>query len=52
MDEQEPLGRKAGKFLYNCPMLGSDSGQFVSLDARVLAQECLKEVGRELGVPR
>jgi len=24
----------------------------VSLDARALARECLKEVGRELGVPR
>ena len=27
-------------------------GRLVSLDARALARECLKEVGRELGVPR
>jgi hypothetical protein len=42
-----PLGRvamRAGN--------GSDPGRLVSLDARALAQECLKEVGRELGVPR
>lgn len=31
--------------------LGSSRGHLVSLDARALAQECLKEVGRELGVP-
>ena len=31
---------------------GSDLGHVVSFDARVLARECLKEVGRELGVPR
>ncbi|KAF8267460.1 hypothetical protein EI94DRAFT_1730637 [Lactarius quietus] len=31
---------------------GSDSGHLVSLDARELARECLREVGRELGVPR
>ena len=31
---------------------GSDTGRLVSLDARALARECLKEVGRELGVPR
>jgi hypothetical protein len=30
----------------------SSLGHIVSLDARVLARECLKEVGRELGVPR
>ena len=27
-------------------------GHIVSFDARELARECLKEVGRELGVPR
>ena len=27
-------------------------GHLVSFDARELARECLKEVGRELGVPR
>jgi len=27
-------------------------GHLVSLDARALARECLREVGRELGVPR
>ena len=32
--------------------LGSGQGHLVSLDARALAQESLKEVGRELGVPR
>ena len=31
---------------------GSILGHVVSFDARVLARECLKEVGRELGVPR
>ena len=31
---------------------GSHLSHLVSLDARVLARECLKEVGRELGVPR
>lgn len=31
---------------------GSDPARLVSLDARALARECLKEVGRELGVPR
>ena len=31
---------------------GPDTGKPVSLDARALARECLKEVGRELGVPR
>ena len=31
---------------------GSNAGHVVSFDARVLARECLKEVGRELGVPR
>ncbi|KAI9435094.1 hypothetical protein H4582DRAFT_1817945 [Lactarius indigo] len=35
-----PLGRVAGH------------GHLVSLDARELARECLREVGRELGVPR
>jgi hypothetical protein len=28
------------------------SGHLASFDARELARECLKEVGRELGVPR
>ena len=31
---------------------GVDHGHILSFDARVLARECLKEVGRELGVPR
>jgi hypothetical protein len=31
---------------------GMDHGHVLSFDARVLARECLKEVGRELGVPR
>lgn len=31
---------------------GSDPARLVSLDARALARECLKEVGWELGVPR
>jgi len=31
---------------------GSNLGHVVSFDARVLARECLKEVGCELGVPR
>ncbi|KAI9452204.1 hypothetical protein F5148DRAFT_1237059 [Russula earlei] len=30
----------------------SGAGSLVSLDARVLASECLKGVGRELGIPR
>jgi len=30
----------------------SNLGHVVSFDARVLARECLKEVGRELGVPQ
>ena len=30
----------------------SGPGQLVSFDGRELARECLKEVGRELGVPR
>lgn len=30
---------------------GSGSGHLVSFDARGLARDCLKEVGRELGVP-
>jgi hypothetical protein len=30
----------------------SNLGHVVSFDARALARECLKEVGRELGVPR
>jgi len=33
------------------PGSGSGLGHLVSLDARGLARECLKEVGRELGVP-
>jgi len=31
---------------------GNGLGNLLSLDARVLARECLKEVGHELGVPR
>ena len=31
---------------------GSGPGHLVSLDARELARECLREVGHELGVPR
>jgi len=31
---------------------GMGRGHVLSFDARVLARECLKEVGRELGVPR
>ncbi len=31
---------------------GPGPGHLVSFDARKLARECLKEVGRELGVPR
>ena len=31
---------------------GAGSSLVVSFDAQVLARECLKEVGRELGVPR
>jgi hypothetical protein len=31
---------------------GIGRGHVLSFDARVLARECLKEVGRELGVPR
>jgi hypothetical protein len=31
---------------------GVDHGYVLSFDARVLARECLKEVGREFGVPR
>ncbi|KAH9169937.1 hypothetical protein EDB89DRAFT_1853941 [Lactarius sanguifluus] len=31
---------------------GAGHGHLVSLDARALARECLREVGRELGVPR
>ncbi|KAH9013194.1 hypothetical protein EDB84DRAFT_1533406 [Lactarius hengduanensis] len=38
-----PLGRVVA---------GSAHGHLVSLDARALARECLREVGRELGVPR
>ncbi|KAH9049815.1 hypothetical protein EDB83DRAFT_2543167 [Lactarius deliciosus] len=38
-----PLGRVVA---------GSGHGHLVSLDARALARECLREVGRELGVPR
>ena len=30
---------------------GSGMGHLVSFDARGLARDCLKEVGRELGVP-
>jgi hypothetical protein len=31
---------------------GSGPGHLITLDARALARECLREVGRELGVPR
>ena len=30
---------------------GSNLGHVMSFDAQVFAKECLKEVGRELGVP-
>lgn len=41
-----PLGR------VGATRKGGNGLGLVSLDARALARECLKEVGRELGVPR
>jgi len=31
--------------------VGSNLGHVVSFDAQVFAKECLRQVGRELGVP-
>ncbi|KAH9955055.1 hypothetical protein BC827DRAFT_1262095 [Russula dissimulans] len=52
-------GRHAGKepanvqtHLNDRHVYGNGLGNLLSLDARLLARECLKEVGRELGVPR
>jgi hypothetical protein len=49
-----PAGREketAAAVRTHHPSNRPDSGHLVSFDARGLARECLKEVGRELGVP-
>jgi len=50
-------GRHAGNepvqtHLNDRHVYGNGLGNLLSLDARLLARECLKEVGHELGVPR